>query len=230
VINSNERGHGGAMSSVPVRSVRGATDETRPAESCETTERLHVTLPPTGPDRAFLGPRRDLAALVRAEIDFVWRSLRGTGLSPADADDATQQVFLVASNRLGELVPGKERSFLYGTALRVARNVRRGLSRRREAPAELDELETIAESPGTEELVEKRRARALLGRLLAELPEELARVLWLAEVEQLTLAAIAELEDIPQGTAASRLRRAREAFRKLLERHRRENPYHGAQR
>jgi RNA polymerase sigma-70 factor (ECF subfamily) len=165
---------------------------------------------------------------VRAEIDFVWRSLRGTGLSPADADDATQQVFLVASNRLGELVPGKERSFLYGTALRIARNVRRGLSRRREAPGEPDE--TLAELPGPDEVVEGRRARVLLERLLAELPEELARVLWLAEVEQLTLVAIAELESIPPGTAASRLRRAREAFRKLLERHRRENPFHGDQR
>ena len=165
---------------------------------------------------------------MRAEIDFVWRALRGRGLSPTDADDATQQVFLVASNRLGELVPGKERSFLYGTALRIANNVRRGLSRRREAAADLDA--TLAEQPDTEELVEGRRARALLDRLLAELPEELARVLWLAEVEQLTLAAIAELESIPQGTAASRLRRAREAFRRLLERHRRENPFHGAQR
>lgn len=216
------------MSSVPARSVRGAADEETPGESAETTEKPHVTPPPTGDDRAPLGPSRDLAALVRAEIDFVWRSLRGTGLSRADADDATQQVFLVASNRIGELVPGKERSFLYGTALRIARNVRRGLSRRREAPAELDE--TLAEQPGTEELVEARRARALLEHLLGELPEELARVLWLAEVEQLTLVAIAELEAIPQGTAASRLRRAREAFRKLLERHRRENPFHGAQR
>ena len=215
------------MSPVPARSVRGADEEVA-SESSETTEKPYVIAPPTGADRAPLGPSRDLAALVRAEIDFVWRSLRGTGLSPADADDATQQVFLVASNRLGELVPGKERSFLYGTALRIARNVRRGLSRRREGPAELDE--TLAELPGPDELVEKRRARALLERLLAELPEELARVLWLAEVEQLTLVAIAELEAIPQGTAASRLRRAREAFRKLLERHRRENPFHGAQR
>lgn len=214
------------MSSVPARSVPGS-DRELPSDGT-TADTPHVVVPLTGTDRPALGPRRDLAALVRAEIDFVWRSLRGTGLSPADADDATQQVFLVASNRLGQLVPGKERSFLYGTALRIARNVRRGLSRRREAPAELDE--TLADQPGTEELVEERRARVLLERLLAELPEELARVLWLAEVEQLTLVAIAELEAIPQGTAASRLRRARDAFRKLLERHRRENTFSGAKR
>ena len=193
------------MSSLPAHSAMGASDEEPPSERVDTIDKVHAS-PPTGADCAPLGPSRDLAALVRAEIDFVWRSLRGTGLSPADADDATQQVFMVASNRLGQLVPGKERSFLYGTALRIARNVRRGLSRRREAPAEPDE--TLAEQPGTEELVEERRARALLDRLLALLPEELARVLWLAEVEQLTLVAIAELEGIPQGTAASRLRRA----------------------
>ena len=34
---------------------------------------------------------------VDTQLDFVWRSLRRLGLSPADADDATQQVFWVAA-------------------------------------------------------------------------------------------------------------------------------------
>lgn len=160
---------------------------------------------------------RDFSALVRAEIDFVWRQLRRLGLSRADADDATQQVFLVASRRRDELVAGKERSFLYGTAVRVAANARRSLQRRREVDEPRSEAPLDAPLP--DEVLERRRARALLDELLDRLPAELSRVLVLAEVEQLTVAAIAELEGIPAGTAASRLRRARSAFRELLEQH-----------
>jgi RNA polymerase sigma-70 factor (ECF subfamily) len=154
----------------------------------------------------------------------VWRLLRRVGLSRPDADDAAQQVFLVASRRLPQLAPGKERSFLYGTAVRIAANLRRGLRRRRESPEE----ELPVQSDATElpdELLERRRARAFLDELLEQLPEELRRVLVLAEIEQLTLAAIAELEQIPAGTAASRLRRAREAFRRLLEAEQHRNPF-----
>jgi len=164
------------------------------------------------------GPVPNFTALVRAEIDFVWRQLRRLGLSRADADDATQQVFLVASRRRDQLVPGKERSFLYGTALRVAANVRRSLQRRREVPPE-GHSEPPLDAPLPDEVLERRRARALLDELLEQLPVELSRVLVLAEVEQLTVAAIAELEGIPAGTPASRLRRARSVFRELLERH-----------
>jgi RNA polymerase sigma-70 factor (ECF subfamily) len=161
-------------------------------------------------------PLRDFTALVRSEIDFVWRQLRRLGLSSADADDATQQVFMVASRRRDELVVGKERSFLYGTALRVAANQRRSVSRRREVPTELH-TDPRVETTLPDELLERQRARERLDALLAQLPEELARVLVLAEVERLTTAAIAELEGIPAGTAASRLRRARARFRELLE-------------
>jgi RNA polymerase sigma-70 factor (ECF subfamily) len=162
-------------------------------------------------------PARDFSAFVRAEIDFVWRQLRRLGLSRADADDATQQVFLVASRRREQLVAGRERSFLYGTALRVAANVRRSVRRRREMDP--PGSEPALDAPLPDEMLERRRARALLDSLLEQLPDELSRVLVLAEVEQLTVAAIAELEGLPAGTAASRLRRARSAFRELLERH-----------
>jgi RNA polymerase sigma-70 factor (ECF subfamily) len=157
-------------------------------------------------------------------VDFVWRLLRRVGLSRPDADDAAQQVFLVASRRLPELQAGRERSFLYGTAVRIAANLRRGLRRRRESPEEAaPEQLDATEQP--DELLERRRARAFLDELLEQLPAELRRVLVLAEIEQLTLASIAELEQIPPGTAASRLRRAREAFRRLLEAEQHRNPF-----
>jgi RNA polymerase sigma-70 factor (ECF subfamily) len=65
----------------------------------------------------------------------------------------------------------------------------------------------------------------LLDELLGELPAELRRVLVLAEIEQLTAKQIGELEGVPPGTAASRLRRARAAFYALLEREQARNPF-----
>lgn len=166
----------------------------------------------------------DIAALVRAELDWIWRVLRRIGLSAADADDAAQQVFLVAARRRDEVQAGTARSFLYGTAVRVAANARRSLKRRRDVPSEIVEA-AGDEGPAPDEAVEQHRARALLDELLAELPNDLRRVLVLAEIEQLTVQHIAELEGIPAGTAASRLRRARAAFHALLEREQHRNPF-----
>ncbi len=67
-----------------------------------------------------------LRGLVEDHFDFVWRSVRRVGFGPADADDITQEAFLVASRRLGDLQAGRERSFLLATAMRVASTFRRG--------------------------------------------------------------------------------------------------------
>lgn len=165
-----------------------------------------------------------LERLVREQLDFIWRLLRRLGLSEADAEDAAQQVLLIASSKLDEIQPGKDRTFLYGIALRVASNARRGERRRLRADRANGALQAARCVPGgsvrwPDELAELARAQELLDQLLAELPEELARVLVLAEIEQHTTPEIAELEGIPVGTAASRLRRARSAFQQLLAQH-----------
>jgi len=170
------------------------------------------------------GDAWNFAALVRSELTWVWRLLRRIGLSPADADDAAQQVFLVVARRGGEVRAGRVRPFLYGTALRVAANARRSLRRRREVASDVA-IDAAAHDVGLEELVEQRRARVLLDELLGELPIELRRVLVLAEIEQLTAKQIGQLEGVPAGTAASRLRRARAAFHALLEREQARNPF-----
>jgi RNA polymerase sigma-70 factor (ECF subfamily) len=72
-------------------------------------------------------------------------------------------------------------------------------------------------APLPDETAELVAARELMDELLAKLSPELRRVLVLASIEQLALAEIAELEAIPQGTVASRLRRAREQFKAELD-------------
>jgi len=158
-----------------------------------------------------------LARLVAAHFDFIWRLLRRLGFERSEADDAAQEVFLVALGRLDVIAPENERTFLYGTALRVASNARRRTRRQREAPEELlDHRQATGVPP--DEGADLARACALLDEILRQLPEELARILILAEIEELEGREIAQLEDIPPGTVASRLRRARELVRKKLAR------------
>jgi len=170
------------------------------------------------------GTEARVASLVGTHFDFVWQLLRRLGLPAADADDAAQQVFMIAARKLSSIQIGRERAFLYGTVRRVLANARRGVKRRRQTE-ESTEVEAEAAPSQPDELVEQHRARALLDALLLELPEELRRVLVLAEIEQATISDIAAYEDLRIGTAASRLRRAREAFRDLLVRARTKNPF-----
>jgi RNA polymerase sigma-70 factor, ECF subfamily len=169
--------------------------------------------------------RISIELLVAQHYGFIWRVLRGLGLSRTDAEDATQQVFMIAARKLDEIEPDSARSFLYGAALRVANNARRGLRRRREELGNEVSDEPEAESKGPEKQAELARARQLLAQVLAELPEKYRRIIVLAEIEQLPVPEIAALEGVPVGTAASRLRIAREKFRGLLSATSDQNPF-----
>ena len=161
-------------------------------------------------------PEPRLEGLVRHHFVFVWRSLRRLGLVEADADDAAQRVFMVLSQQLAKVAPGRERAYLFGTAVRVAANVRRKHERSIEQPSELlDQCDN--ESPSPERLLERRRARALLDQLLEELRPEQRLVFILAEIEEFGQKEIAETLCIPEGTVASRLRRARAHLERKLD-------------
>src|SRR3954468_7097145 len=83
--------------------------------------------PPTG-ERPALAPeavRLRLERMFAAHHVSVWRSLRRRGLQAEEAADATQETFLIAASRLGDIAPDSERAFLIGTARRVAHTLRR---------------------------------------------------------------------------------------------------------
>jgi RNA polymerase sigma-70 factor (ECF subfamily) len=93
--------------------------------------------------------------------------------------------------------------------MRVASHERR---RRSAAPltAEVDEL--CDGHPSPEELIRKGQMRALLDLVLNQMSEELRTIFVLCELEELEVREAAAIENIPLGTASSRLRRAREEF------------------
>ncbi|HEU5074162.1 MAG TPA: RNA polymerase sigma factor, partial [Polyangiaceae bacterium] len=170
------------------------------------------------------GARVAGARLVHDHFDFIWRLIRRLGLSPEDADDVAQQVFMTATQKITDITPGHERTYLYGVALRATANIKRKAHRRREhADSGLANFRDQTLPP--DHAAELVRARQLLDELLATLPEELRRVFVLANVEQFELAEIAELEGIPQGTVASRLRRARALFAERLSQVRQRSPF-----
>jgi RNA polymerase sigma-70 factor, ECF subfamily len=152
-----------------------------------------------------------LGRLVRAYGDQLWRLLRRLGLSDADADDAFQEVTLVAARRLHGVEPTSERAFLLGTALRVTSNLRRRRERRREVPDAVFDFEA-SPMPDPLALTEQHRMREVLDQMLDQLGDELRSVFVLYEIEGLTLKEMAALLGLPVGTVASRLRRAREQF------------------
>jgi RNA polymerase sigma-70 factor (ECF subfamily) len=166
----------------------------------------------------------DIETLLSAHFGFIWRVLRRGGLCPADADDATQQVFMIAATKLDRMTRNHERAYLYGIARKVRGRVHRTTQRRREVPIE-DAEERADASRGPEQTLAMQDARRLLDDILEKIPEKLRRVLVLVEVEELEVAEVAVLERIPLGTAASRLRLGRERFRTLLAQHAARNPF-----
>ncbi len=151
-------------------------------------------------------------AMVDTNFDFIWRSLRGLGVPAASIDDAAQQVFWTASQKLSTIAAGSERSFLFATARGIASNARRSQHRNRELLDDEAVASHVDRAPDPEQAAVTREARRVLDRILDGLSEDLRAVFLLYELEGQTMAEIASILGTPMGTVASRLRRAREEF------------------
>ncbi len=150
---------------------------------------------------------------------FVWRSLRRLGVREADVPDIAQDVFLVVHRKLVEFEGrSKMTTWLFAICMNMTRDYKRAGARREvpdgdaTADAKRDSSADLAAD------LERRRRLTLLEEILDELGEEQRTVFVLFELESLPGHEIAELLDIPVGTVHSRLRLARDAFRKVTSR------------
>jgi RNA polymerase sigma-70 factor (ECF subfamily) len=166
--------------------------------------RLRVAVANDAPRRPV--DRFRLEQMFAAHHQSVWRTLRRIGLTPDAAADATQQTFLIAAERLEDIHPDSERAFLVGTALRAAHTLRRKTVRW-QLDAEMDERIAAARDAG-----EMLADLELCDLAISQVTSELAEVFVLYEVAELSTPEIAALLQIPLGSVASRLRRAREQF------------------
>ena len=155
-----------------------------------------------------------LRGMVDDYLDFVARVLRNAGSPEAEIDDDVQRTFIAAANRIDDVRPGAEKSFLLQIALRVAAHARRTAARRREVPAE--DAPEIVSLATPEQLTHQMRARQMLDHVLDQMALPLRAVFVLYEVEEMSMGEIAAILGIPPGTVASRLRRARIDFRERV--------------
>jgi RNA polymerase sigma-70 factor, ECF subfamily len=147
--------------------------------------------------------------------DAIGRTLRRQGLSAEAAEDATQQAFLIASERLDQIRPDRERAFLFGVVLRVTSSKRRRLARY-QFEADMD----VHPAPGSAQDSANERVLALelFNQVLERLDRDLAQAFVLFELEQLSKNEVARELGIPPGTAASRRRRARQTVEATMAR------------
>lgn len=157
-------------------------------------------------------PLLDVRSLVREHHAELYRyAYRLTGLQP-DAEDLTQQVFLVAQAKIGQLRDeSRRRSWLF-TILRNA--FLKSRSRRRPTSCtNLDlDLENIPEETPDEGPYDRERLQSAIDQL----PEPFKLVLLMYYFEDCSYREIAERLELPLGTVMSRLSRAKQHVRRLM--------------
>ncbi len=175
---------------------------------------MEVALTQTSMDK----PAHDFTVrgLFEAHAAFVWRSLRGLGVSDADVDDVAQEVFVVVHRRLPEFEPrGSVRSWLYSICVRAAHGWRRRPQRRELATEHIPEAASQADAPEAR-LDAQRRSERLLA-VLSTLDDDKRAVFLLYEMEHMTMAEVAQTLSIPLQTAYSRLLAARKVLFRAFE-------------
>jgi RNA polymerase sigma-70 factor (ECF subfamily) len=155
----------------------------------------------------------------------VWRLARRLTDSQEEAFDTTQEIFL----RVWRGLPGFRgeaalSTWVFQIAWNYLRAHRRKMGRTLEIVSEewpgSEDVITSAKDPAPDPEHRARAAEALdrVESALRELPEHYRVVVWLRDGEDLSYQEIADTLDLPIGTVRSRLARAREALRQLVER------------
>lgn len=179
-----------------------------------------------------MSPRQDshakdarLRAIVDEHLDVVARVLRNAGVSASQLDDEIQRTLMTVARRLDDIRPGAEKSFVIQIALRVAAHARRTVARRREVDVEEANLDSQVTSGAVsafedprspERLMDQKRMREHLDRILDGMDGTIRDIFVLYEFEEMSMQEIATMLSVPQGTVASRLRRARSLFRERV--------------
>jgi RNA polymerase sigma-70 factor (ECF subfamily) len=163
------------------------------------------------------GNREAAAALIELHYDAVVRFFRTK--SGTSADDLVQRTFL-ACHEARDRYRGATsfRSFLFGVARNVLFEHIRGRVRDRREDPDFGVTSLAALDPGLSTQLAQRAEHRQLILALQQLPAELQIALELYYWEELSIAELATATGVPEGTAKSRLFRARAELRDTLQR------------
>jgi RNA polymerase sigma-70 factor (ECF subfamily) len=154
------------------------------------------------------------AAELEAVVPRLRRYARALTGHREAADDLTQDTLERAWTKRALWQPGTD---LRAWMFTVMHNVFVNGTRRARPTVSLDDLGVDEAGPAPAASVETGVALSELARALAQLPDEQRAVLLLVGLEQFSYAEASDVLGVPMGTVMSRLSRARERLRHLLE-------------
>jgi RNA polymerase sigma-70 factor, ECF subfamily len=155
--------------------------------------------------------------LVRKYQDRIYNLCRYMVQDTHDAEDTAQDVFLKAYRSLNTFKPD---AALYTWLYRIAVNTcldykKKSRSEQAEDESVIDDLASTEPSP--ERLYESKEISQAIQSALRKLPKDLRAAIVLKEIEDLSYQEIAEVLHTSIGTVKSRISRAREELRRLLQ-------------
>lgn len=150
----------------------------------------------------------DFERLMRESYRLVYRIVYSVLGNAADAEEVTQDTFLAAYEKLGNLRdPERFRPWVARAGWRLALNRRRGTTRAMGRDGAWVADRPVSENPETG--VTEREFEARVRAQVDLLPEKLKAVVLLIGVEEMDVRTVAGILNIPEGTVRSRLHLAR---------------------
>lgn len=174
-------------------------------------------------DAAAGGSREAFDELVVRYQGQVLNLVRAMTAADPDTDDLAQEAFVRAWRSVATFRSDSTfRTWLFGIAINVVRTHRGKRSRLRRlfwsppalADVELDPVDRASVDDGIEAPLAMRE---VIDRALSTLPEDMREAVVLRDVQGLEYREIAEALGVPLGTVESRIFRARQRLRPLLE-------------
>jgi RNA polymerase sigma-70 factor (ECF subfamily) len=160
-------------------------------------------------------------ALYEEYFAFTWRSLRYLGVPEAHLDDAAQDLWVAVHRRYADFEGRSDvKTWLFGIAINVERNLRRMERRRAHLVALPNELSSAYGDPALEG--EASNAWKLVLSFLETLDDTRRAVFVAGLLEGLSASETAIVTGLDVTTVYNRIRALRRSFTSWTDRHRRE--------
>jgi len=145
-----------------------------------------------------------------------------------DVEDCLQESFLAAIKYI-DTFEGKSTIKTWLTSIVINKSLMKLRSRQKRDEISIDQFLPTFDSDGfriepewnisvsTDELVQKKRNKEIVGNAIKKLPEDYKAVLLLRDIDGYSTTEVAEMLNLTESNVKSRLHRARSVLKKLLE-------------